>query len=88
MAEYLTYREAARLVGRKRRAIQYWRARGMPMSWAVRQGQKVRVVEKTVLQEWFRERVRNDPVQQARIRAQIAALQAAQGATHRVPNQS
>ena len=84
----LTYREAAKRVGRSRRAIQYWRARGMPMAWETRNGQRVRVVELKVLQAWYRQRLKNDPVRQQRIRAQIAAEMEAQGQTRRVPNQS
>lgn len=74
----LTYREAAKRVGRKRRAIQYWRARGMPMGWEVRDGQRVRVVEEHVLLAWWRERLKHDPVHQQRLRK----LQAAQTAAH------
>ncbi|WP_137843842.1 hypothetical protein [Microbacterium sp. 2FI] len=75
----LTYRQAAALVGRSPRTIRYWRLRGMPMGWETRDGQNVRVVEKTVLQAWFRQRLRNDPVHQQRLRAQIAREAAAQG---------
>ncbi|MFT4281192.1 hypothetical protein [Microbacterium sp.] len=79
----LTYREAARRVGRKPRAIRYWRARGMPMQWEVREGQKVRVVEEDVLLAWWRERLKNDPAHQYRLRAIRRAEEAAQDATRR-----
>lgn len=69
----LTYREAAKRVHRKRRAIQYWRARGMPMTWETRNGQRVRVVEETVLLAWFRERCLNNSALQRRIRAENAS---------------
>lgn len=75
----LTYRQAAALVGRSPRTIRYWRLRGMPMGWDTRDGQKVRVVEKTVLQAWFRQRLRNDPVHQQRMRALKAREAVAQG---------
>ncbi|WP_194385351.1 hypothetical protein [Microbacterium luteum] len=75
----LTYREAAKRVGRSRRAIQYWRARGMPMEWETRNGQRVRVVEQRTLLAWWRQRLKNDPVHQQRLRAQIAAQMEAQG---------
>lgn len=72
----LTYREAAALVGRTPRCIRYWRQRGMPMSWDTRDGQRVRVVDKTVLQKWFRERLANDPAERWRRRSRLAELQA------------
>jgi phage terminase Nu1 subunit (DNA packaging protein) len=84
MTAWLTYREAAKLVGRKRRAIQYWRARGMPMEWQTRDGQRVRVVEKKVLQAWFRQRLKNDPVHQQRLRAAQAAENVSHDATRHV----
>jgi len=68
MAELLTYREAARLVHRSPRTIRYWRHQGMEMSWDVRDGQNVRVVEKKVLQAWFRQRCLNWPTHQYRLR--------------------
>lgn len=81
----LTYREAAKRVGRSRRTIRYWRLQGMPMGWAVRNGQRVRVVEQTVLLKWWRQRLKNDPIVQQRIRAEKAREVAAQSATRRVP---
>ncbi|MCT1363947.1 hypothetical protein [Microbacterium sp. p3-SID131] len=72
MGEMLTYRQAARRVGRSMRAVRYWRARGMPMSWEIREGQKVRVVEKSVLLAWWRERMKNDPVYQINLRKRLA----------------
>ncbi|SDR71951.1 hypothetical protein [Microbacterium paraoxydans] len=72
MGEMLTYRQAARRVGRSMRAVRYWRARGMPMSWEIREGQKVRVVEESVLLAWWRERMKNDPVYQINLRKRLA----------------
>ncbi|WP_336642806.1 hypothetical protein [Microbacterium sp. MMO-113] len=72
MGEMLTYRQAARRVGRSMRAVRYWRARGMPMSWEIREGQKVRVVEESVLLAWWRQRMKNDPVYQINLRKRLA----------------
>ncbi len=76
MGEKLTYRQAAKRVGRSMRAIRYWRARGMPMGWEMREGQRMRVVEESVLLAWFRQRIANDPVYQIRLRKRIAEAQA------------
>lgn len=72
MAEYLTYKEAAKTVRRSVRAIKRWRSNGMPMSWEVRDGQRVRVVDKAVLQEWLRARLRAWPPHQYRMRKILA----------------
>jgi len=64
----LTYREAARRVGRTRRAIRYWRQRGMPMEWEIREGQRCRVVDEEVLLAWWRKTLANDPAHQYRMR--------------------
>ncbi|MFI8633541.1 hypothetical protein ACIGEP_13180 [Microbacterium sp. NPDC077663] len=72
----LTYREAAKIVRRSPRTIRYWRQRGMPMIWEVRQGQRVRVVDQVVLLAWRRERMHNWPPHQYRIRLQLAELAA------------
>lgn len=64
----LTYREAAKRVGRTRRAIRRWRHSGMPMSWETRDGQTCRVVDETTLLAWWRQRLKNDPVHQAKLR--------------------
>jgi hypothetical protein len=77
----LTYREAAARVGRSPRAVRYWRARGMVMTWEVREGQRVRVVEEAVLLAWWRQRLQNWPPHQYRLRALQAADEAAQDAT-------
>lgn len=61
MDDYLTYREAASLSGRSIRSINRWRRGGMPMTWEDRDGQRVRVIEKTILQRWFREWLVNNP---------------------------
>ena len=68
MAEWLSYREAAKRVRRKPRTIRYWRQRGMPMSWDTRNGQQVRVVELQTLLAWWRERLTNDPAERWRRR--------------------
>lgn len=68
MAEPLTYREAARKVKRSVRAIKRWRAQGMPMSWDIREGQRVRVVEERILLAWFRARLTAWPPHQYRLR--------------------
>lgn len=68
----LTYRQAAARVGRTPRCIRYWRQRGMPMSWGTRDGQRCRVVDEEVLLAWWRDRLKNDPVHQQRLRKQLA----------------
>ncbi|KTR95359.1 hypothetical protein NS220_06020 [Microbacterium testaceum] len=73
----LTYREAATRVHRSRRTIRHWRLHGMRMGWEVRDGQRVRVVELEVLLAWWRQRLKNDPVHQQRLRAKRAAQAAA-----------
>jgi hypothetical protein len=65
---WLTYREAARRVRRTIRTINRWRSRGMPMTWDTRDGQRVRVVDESVLLAWWRARLTADPVHQQRIR--------------------
>lgn len=69
----LTYREAAKRVGRTRRAIRYWRQAGMPMSWEIREGQHVRVVDEDTLLTWYRQRLNNNPAHQYRLRARALA---------------
>lgn len=72
MSEYLTYRQAAALVHRSPRTIRYWKQQGMATSLVERDGQMVRVVEKTILQAWFRQRLMNWPVHRWRLRKQLA----------------
>lgn len=84
MPKQLSYREAARHTHRSVRAIKRWRQHGMAMGWSTRNGQLVRVVELSVLNAWWRTRMRNDPVWQNKLRAQLAAETAAQDATRRV----
>lgn len=69
MTVWLTYRQAAARVGRSRRAIRYWKQRGMPMTWETRDGQRVRVVDEQVLLAWWRQRLQNWPTHQYRMRA-------------------
>lgn len=83
MGKQLTYREAAKRVGRTPRAIRYWRQDGMPMGWEVRNGQRVRVVDESVLLAEWRRRLRNWPTHQYRLRALQAAEANAQSPTRR-----
>ena len=53
------------------------------MFWDIRHGQRVRVVDLTVLRRWSRERLKNNPIVQQRIRAEIRREEAAQSATRR-----
>lgn len=80
----LTYREAAKRIGRTTRAIRYMRQDGMPMGWERRNGQMVRVVEEKVLLATWRQRLRNDPAHQYRLRRIRQAQQAAHDSTRRV----
>lgn len=66
MPEY-TYREAAVRVNRSVRTLWRWRRNGMPMSWAVRNGQRVRVVDEDVLLEFYRARLQGWPIHQQRM---------------------
>ena len=84
----LTYREAAKRVGRSRRTIRHWRLNGMRMGWEIRDGQRVRVVDETVLLAWWRERLRNWPAHQYRLRAQTAQQQTPHDTTRREPTPS
>lgn len=72
MGERLSYRQAAARVGRSVRAIRYWRQRGMPMGWEMRDGQKVRVVDESVLLAWWRDRLASWPPHQYRLRRLLA----------------
>ena len=68
MSAELTYREAARRVDRSVRTVRRWRKRGMPMSWGIRNGQRVRLVREDVLLAHFRARLMADPVHQLKMR--------------------
>lgn len=72
MAEYLTYREAGALVKRSPRTIRYWKSQGMETILVERDGQMVRLVEKRILQAWFRERLMNWPTHKWRLRKKLA----------------
>lgn len=79
MAEYpedepvwLSYREAGTLVHRSPRTIRYWKQQGMATILVEREGQMVRVVEKTVLQAWYRDRLNNWPTHRWRLRKLLA----------------
>lgn len=67
MAEYFTYRQAARRVRRSVRTIKRWRKGGMPMSWQ----NGFRVVELQTLLAWWRDRMSADPVHQQRLRKML-----------------
>lgn len=67
MTTQLTYREAAKRVNRSVRTLWRWRRNGMPMGWAVRDGQRVRVVEEKVLLAWYRDRLKAWPIHQQRM---------------------
>lgn len=84
----LTYREAAKRVHRSRRTIRHWRTSGMPMGWETRNGQKVRVVDEHTLLAWWRQRMKNDPIRQQRIRAAKAAQNEPQRQTRPIDGQS
>jgi len=66
---WLSYREAARRVHRRPRTIRYWRQRGMTMSWEIRDGQRTRVVREDILLAWWRDRMKNNPIWQQKLRA-------------------
>lgn len=68
MTEWLTYREAAQRVHRSTLTVKRWRRRGqLHMSWEIRNGQRVRVVQEEHLLACWRERMKSDPVHQQRI---------------------
>jgi phage terminase Nu1 subunit (DNA packaging protein) len=69
----MTYREAASAVRRSVRTIKRWRRSGMPMTWDLRHGQKVRVVDEDVLFAWLRDRLDAWPSHQYRLRRLQAA---------------
>jgi len=64
----LTYREAARRVGRSVRTVNRWRRHGMPMTWESRDGQRCRVVREDVLLQWMRAALKANPAHQYRMR--------------------
>jgi transposase len=64
----LTYREAAKRVGRSVLTIKRWRRKNhLTMGWDVRGGQRVRVVDERVLLACWRERMNSDPIHQKRL---------------------
>lgn len=69
---WLSYRQAAELVHRSPRTIRYWKQQGMATILIEKEGQMVRVVEKTVLQAWFRQRLMNWPTHRWRLRKKLA----------------
>lgn len=85
MPKQLTYREAAKRTGRAYNTIRHWRRQGMPMGWEIRNGQKVRTVDEAVLLRWWRQRLKNWPAHQYRLRALQSQQTDAQSATRRVP---
>lgn len=71
----LTYRQAATLVKRSPHTIRNWRRQSMPMGWEERDGQQDRVVEREVLQAWFRTRLQAWPTHRWRMRRKLAELE-------------
>jgi hypothetical protein len=67
--KWLSYREAAALVGRSTRNIRRWHAEGMQM----REIDGQMFVEKDVLQAWYRDRLKASPVHYYRMRANARA---------------
>lgn len=74
MAEktWLTYREAAKRVSSSERTVRNWASWGMQMSWAEREGQRVRVVEVEVLLAFWRQKMQENPVHFLRMRKRMA----------------
>lgn len=68
----LTYRQAARRVHRSVKTIKRWRRNGLRMGWGMFEGQRCRVVDEEVLLAWWRDRLRNDPVHQQRLRNMLS----------------
>lgn len=67
--QWLTYKQAAKHVGRSPRTIKHWCEQGMPRGWKTIGGQRTRVVSDRVVLEWSRQKMKNSPVHQYRIRA-------------------
>ena len=67
--KWLTYKQAAKFVGRSKGAIRLWGRQGMPLGWKTIDGQRARVVSDRVLLEWSRQKMKNSPVHQYRMRA-------------------
>lgn len=67
-AKWLTYKAAAKHVGRSVTAIRLWGRQGMPLGWKTIDGQRTRVVREDVLMATFREKLKNDPSHQAKLR--------------------
>lgn len=68
MTTTLSDREDARRVRRSIRTINRWRKAGMPMSWELRHGQHVRVVDEDVLVARWRDRLDANPAHQRKLR--------------------
>lgn len=68
-AKTYTYRTAAKRVNRSDRTIRHWREWGMPMGWAIIEGQRTRVVTEEVLLAHWRLHMKQNPVHQLRMRA-------------------
>ena len=67
--KWLTYKQAAKHVGRSPRTIKLWCEQGMTRGWKTIDGQRTRVVSERVLLEWSRQKMKNSPVHQYRMRA-------------------
>jgi len=68
-----TYRTAAKRAKRSDRTIRHWREWGMPMGWALIEGQRTRIVDEDVLLAHWRMHMKNDPAHQNRLRAKRRA---------------
>lgn len=66
MNEWLTYKQAAKRVGRSVRTVKRWRRSGMPMTF---NSAGERIVQEPVLLAWWRERLDAWPTHQYRLRA-------------------
>lgn len=66
--KWLTFTAAATRVGRSRRVIRLWGQQGMPLAWKTIDGQRTRVVREDVLMATFREKLKNNPSHQAKMR--------------------
>jgi len=66
---FYTYDEAARRVGRSKRALQRWHRKGMPMH-VDHQGRKI--VDEAILVAWYRHNLKTWPPHQYRLRRILA----------------
>lgn len=67
--KWLTYKQAAKRIERSPRTIKLWCEQGMTRGWKTIDGQRTRVVSERVVLEWHRDKLKNSPVHQYRMRA-------------------